>query len=144
MFEAVFYIVPEHMYAVTLAARFDPQDQLPSGTLLRLTTVMGCVDPEEGFDQYTHVQDQIVSTSWVRFTANVPGNPLGCTELSDWAVYLETEDADSNLTIHVDDFQLWDMTEPSGAGGAAGAESVPGGSSGAGIVAGGAEAAGGR
>lgn len=115
--------IPGHAYVVTIAARFDPNAALAVPKNLRLVVAKFCADTAIG-TEYTRLQETLSSGNWVRLGGQFLTDLAGCTALRRLQIYVESEDADVALTIHVDDFRIYDMTTSTGAGGAAGSSGV--------------------
>lgn len=121
-------ITPGRTYNVALAARFAPANAPISPQALRLVCAKECATA--GVDaSYLRLQEQLTDYKWVRLGGQVTASMAGCTTLSRLMCYVETEAASASLSLHLDDFRLYDAT-PTGAGGAAGAPSTAAGSAG--------------
>ena len=120
------YLVANHKYVVTLAARFSPKSAPSSGSaIMMLSQVVVCTDTTIAAS-YTHIGQQSVSTTWTRFSGTLTTALAGCNILSSTGVYVETEAAAAANTIDVDNFELIDVTTTSiGTGGASSAGGAP-------------------
>ncbi len=119
-------VVEGHTYAVTLAARFDPNNAPASAKSLRLVTAKYCSDSSVAIE-YARVAEQLASFSWLRLNGTIQASLVGCPSLRRLVMYVETDEAELSNSLHVDDLRLYDMTAGSG-GGAGGAGTAGGGS----------------
>lgn len=116
-------VVAGHQYAVSVAARFDPENAPATAGALTLSAAMACTDSTVA-TAFRRLQEGITTTDWIRLTGTLQPGLAGCTQLSEVTVYVETDVALKAYSIDLDDFQLWDVTPASaseGTGGAAGA-----------------------
>jgi len=103
------YLVSGHVYKVTLAARFDPQNAPSAAKPLTFSAVVSCTSTSVAA-VYTHIQAIDTLTTWTRFSGTLPTTLTNCTSISGISVYLETATAEAAYSIDVDDFQLIDAT----------------------------------
>ena len=99
------YLTDGHTYTVTLAARFDPAKAPTAAAALTMSAVVSCTNTSVSA-VYTHIQQQNVLTSWVRFAGTLPTTLTGCTSIAKLQVYVETADTEGTDSIDVDNFML--------------------------------------
>lgn len=139
------YVQAGRRYAVTVAARFDPAAPPTSARLMHLVSARYCLDSAVSTD-YQHLQEKVSNSNWVRFSGEVTAGLDGCPALRKLLVYVDTDVPEAALTIHLDDFRVYDLSPIGENGGAAGASGAAGsagstiggatGSAGSGAVAG--------
>ena len=104
------YLVSGHTYAVTLAARFTPQNAPTAAKPLIMSVEVACTSTSTSAG-YTHVQQTDTFTSWVRFSGTLPTTLTNCTSVSKVIAYVETLNAaEAAFSIDLDDFRLIDTT----------------------------------
>jgi hypothetical protein len=108
--ELLSYVTVGHQYLVTVAGRFNPSTTLTSAKPLIMSTAAHCVDTNVK-PLFSRVQQRGAFTNWVRFTSTIVVEMAGCTDLSRFVLYLETEDSGATQSIDVDDFQILDVTQ---------------------------------
>jgi hypothetical protein len=119
------YLIPGHVYAVTMLARFSPQNAPSSAANVIFTSSKVCIDSSVG-KTYTVLDTKRTATDWIRLSGSFDTKLAGCSELAHMTVYLNSEDANANNSLDIDEFQLWDLSPATGTGGAAGASGVAG------------------
>jgi hypothetical protein len=115
------YLTVGHSYVMAIAARLNNGTGTApiAGRAIGLTMITVC---DGGSPVYTQLRRAVTTTSWLRLQTEVLTiPPAGCKSLTHIAVYVETDDADKAMSIELDDFRLYDKTNPSSLGGAAGA-----------------------
>ena len=113
------YVVVGHQYAVTVAARFDPENAPAAAGTIIFSTVNACSDSSVA-TVFRNLQRATTLSDWVRLSGTVEPVLEGCSQLSEVTVYVESDSVDQPYSIDVNDFQLWDVT-PATASDAAGA-----------------------
>jgi hypothetical protein len=104
------YVLPNHKYVITAAARFIPKDIPTAGAAtMSFSEVLVCSDSSVS-PLYVHVSEQTTTTNWARFRGNLVTTLPNCTELISIGIYFETDAAAALSTIEVDNFQLIDVT----------------------------------
>ncbi|MFC1642585.1 carbohydrate binding domain-containing protein, partial [Myxococcota bacterium] len=104
-------VAPGHMYQVAIAARFDPEPPPDTERQLTFSVAKSCSDGTVE-DTFEWIQQRNAFTDWLRFSGQIEAHMPECDQLSRLFVYVETDDADSALSIHVDDFRILDVTPP--------------------------------
>lgn len=115
------YMQPGHSYQLTLAARYNSTTVPPSERMIGMTVVTACSESEVFYSPLSKLR---ATSNWVRLQSVAPivFPPSACLDVKMASVYVETDDADMNLSFDIDDFRLIEVTAPSvGGGGAAGA-----------------------
>jgi hypothetical protein len=108
--EVLPYLLPNHKYVVTAAARFVPKDIPSAGTAsMSFSQVVICGDSAVS-PLYVHINEQPTTTNWARFRGNLITTLPNCTEVVSIGLYFETDAAAALSTIEIDNFQLIDVT----------------------------------
>jgi hypothetical protein len=106
--ELLSYVKPGHRYLVSVAGRFNQATTLTAAKLLIMSTAAHCADAAVK-PLFSRVLQRGAFTNWIRFTSEITVEMPGCTDLSRFVLYLETEEPEATQSIDVDDFQLLEV-----------------------------------
>ena len=100
------YLSSSHTYAVTLAARFTPQNAPTAAKPLIMSVEVACTSTSVSTG-YTHIQQTDTLTTWTRFSGTLPTTLTNCTSVSKVIAYVETlNSTEATFSIDIDDFRL--------------------------------------